>query len=84
MNNIDIYKGAFIEALEVDEGELSTLKYQSVANWDSVGHMGLIAALEQGFDIMMDMDDIINFSSFEEGINILKKYEIIIDIEVLN
>lgn len=51
------------------------LEYQSIGDWDSVGHMGLIAALEDAFDIMMDTDDIIDFSSFEKGKEILSKDE---------
>ena len=47
--------------------------------WDSVGHMTLVAALEDEFDIMMDTDDIIDFSSFEVGKQILKKYDVLID-----
>ena len=47
------------------------LEYQHVTSWDSVGHMGLIAAIEDAFDIMMDTDDIIDLSSFEKGKEIL-------------
>ena len=38
--------------------------------------MSLMAALEDAFDIMLDTDDIIDFSSFQKGKEILKKYEI--------
>ena len=38
--------------------------------------MSLIAALEDAFDIMFDTDDIIDFSSFSKGIEILKKYDV--------
>ncbi len=44
--------------------------------WDSIGHMSLVAALEEAFDIMMDTDDIIDLSSYEKGKEILKKYDI--------
>ena len=64
--NLEIYVSAFIEAFEVDEGEVVTLKYESIPAWDSVGHMVLMAALEEGFDIMLDMEDIIDFSDFEK------------------
>ena len=47
-----------------------------IENWDSIGHMQLMATLEDTFDIMMDTDDIIDFSSYEKGIEILKKYDI--------
>ena len=76
--NIEIYKKAFTESFEINEESLGTLEYQSIANWDSVGHMVLIAALEDGFDIMMEMDDIIDFSSFKKGKELLIKYDIIV------
>ena len=76
MANIDTYNNAFINALQVEEAELKGLEYQGVANWDSVGHMSLVAELEDAFDIMMDTDDIIDFSSYEKGIEILKKYDV--------
>ena len=76
--NLDIYVSAFVEAFEVDEGEVVTLKYESIPAWDSVGHMVLMAALEEGFDIMLDMEDIIDFSDFDKGKELLKKYDVAI------
>ena len=40
--------------------------------------MSLIAELEDTFEISMEMDDIIDFSSYNKGIELLKKYDIII------
>ena len=77
-SNLEIYKNAFIESFEITEKSLDSLEYQSIVNWDSVGHMSLMAALEDGFDIMMEMDDIIDFSSFKKGKELLKKYDIVI------
>ena len=76
MKNIKKYQQAFIEALEVNTEQLEGLVYQGVNSWDSVGHMGLIAALEETFDVMLDTDDIIDFSSYIKGIEILAKYDI--------
>lgn len=76
MTNLEKYKNAFIEALEITADKTAGLKYQDIETWDSVGHMGLVAAIEDAFDIMMDTDDIIDFNSFEKGIEILKKYDI--------
>ena len=73
MTNIEKYKNAFVEALGVKEEQVEGLEYQAITEWDSVGHMGLIAALEEAFDIMMDTDDIIDFSSYEKGKEILSK-----------
>ena len=71
MTNLEKYNQAFIESLEVTEDQLNGLQYQQIPNWDSVGHMGLIAAIEDAFDIMMDTDDIIDLSSYEKGKEIL-------------
>ena len=72
MNNTEKYNQAFIETLEIMEEQLKGLKYQDIEAWDSVGHMSLIAALEESFDIMMDTDDIIDLSSHEKGKEILQ------------
>lgn len=77
MTNLEIYNNAFLECIGVEEGKLAGLKYQEVETWDSVGHMALVAAIEDAFDIMMDTDDIIDFSSYEKGKEILSSnYEI--------
>jgi acyl carrier protein len=76
MGNNELYEQAFIEAFEVDKSKLFGLSYQSIPLWDSVGHMNLVAILEDLFDIMMETDDIINLSSYEKGKEILQKYNI--------
>ena len=76
MTNLEKYEIAFIEMFNVESTLLATLEYQSIQDWDSIGHMSLIAALEEAFDIMMDTDDIIDFSSFIKGMEILKKYDV--------
>ena len=73
MTNLEKYNKAFTETLEIGEDRLANLKYQGIEAWDSVGHMSLIAALEDAFDIMMDTDDIIDFNSYEKGKEILAK-----------
>lgn len=76
MTNREKYVNAFVEVMEVEPSEVEKLVYQEIDAWDSVGHMSLVAELEDAFDIMMDTDDIIDFSSFEKGIEILKKYNV--------
>ena len=76
MNNIQKYNKAFIESFAINEDALTALKYNSIPEWDSVGHMGLVSALEDIFDIMMEMDEIIDFSSYEKGKEIMQKYNI--------
>jgi acyl carrier protein len=76
MNNLEKYNNVFCENLNVTEDQLAGLKYQGTELWDSVGHMTLVAALEDAFDIMLDTDDIIDLSSYEKGQEILKKYDV--------
>ncbi len=73
MTNNEKYNKIFIDTFEITEEELPELKYQGIAAWDSVGHMNLIAALENEFEIMLDTDDVIDFSSYEKGKEILAK-----------
>lgn len=73
MSNLEKYDAAFMESLEITREKLEGLEYQQITSWDSVGHMGLVAALEDAFDIMMDTDDIIDLSSYEKGKEILSK-----------
>lgn len=73
MTNLEKYNQAFCTSFSITEKELPGLKYQDIQEWDSVGHMSLIAALEDAFDIMMETDDIIDFNSYEKGKEILAK-----------
>ena len=77
MANKDKYEKIFIKCFGLDKSKLKKdVKYDSIPKWDSVGHMNMIAKLEYEFNISMEMDDIIDFSSFRTGIKILKKYKI--------
>jgi acyl carrier protein len=77
LNNIDKYDKVFIECFSVDKAKLKkNLEYNSISQWDSVGHMSMIATLEEAFDVVFEMDDIIDFSSYNTGKEILKKYKI--------
>ncbi len=76
MDNSEKYDAAFVEGLGVSKEELPGLAYRAVPAWDSVGHMGLMALLEESFDIALEMDDILDFSSYEKGKEILAKYQV--------
>lgn len=67
MNNLEKYLKVFTKTFSINKSKLKKLKYQSIPEWDSVGHMSMIGALEETFKITMDMDDIIDFSSYEVG-----------------
>ena len=75
MNNLEKYKKAFMEVFEVDETALGgDFSSDTVEKWDSVSQMTLVTVLEESFDIMIDIDDIYELTSFDKGMEVLKKY----------
>ena len=80
MTNREKYNKVFIECFSVTEEVLNDeFVYQCIPAWDSVGHMGMIAGIEDTFENTMEMDDIVDFASYTVGIEKLKNYDI--DIE---
>ena len=79
MKNMEKYTQIFVEMFGKSADEVKNLHYQDIIKWDSVGHMTLVSSLEDTFDIMLETDDIIDFESYEKGIEILKKYNVDFD-----
>ena len=65
-----------MDTFQIGEDKLKSLKYNEIETWDSVGHMTLIAAVEEQFNITLSTDDIIDLSSYQKGKDILRKYNI--------
>lgn len=77
MTNLEKYNQAFIEVFGVNAEALNdNFTKDSVDGWDSVHQLNIIALLEESFDIMFDPEDIMGFTSYKAGREILKKYEI--------
>lgn len=66
-----VFRLSFALSGEVD---VATLEYRGAKEWDSLGHMQLVAAIENEFSIMMETDDILNMSSFDKAVEIVGKY----------
>lgn len=65
----------FITALALPpDTDFPSLAYRSVPQWDSVAHMSLIARLEAAFGVMLETDDVLDMSSFEECLRILARH----------
>ena len=68
------YKKAFIDGLSLtDNTDIERLEYNEIDEWDSIGHMTLVAEIEEKFNITFETDDIVNFSSYKKGKEILMK-----------
>lgn len=74
MTNIEKYNEAFVEVFGVDSAVLNdSFSKDSVESWDSVHQLNIIALLEESFDVMFDPEDIMEFTSYGKGREILKK-----------
>ncbi|GAA1029892.1 MULTISPECIES: acyl carrier protein [Amycolatopsis] len=72
----DKLKEVFIDALQLDDGvDVENLKYRDIEAWDSVGHMALIAAIEDEFEIEFDTDQVIDMSSFKVAVDMVKELQ---------
>ena len=56
---------AFVAALDLPaDSDVEALEIGKNPEWDSVGHMALVAELEDRFSIELETDDLIAISSF--------------------
>ena len=77
MENIRKYTQCFCEVFSWNtDFDVSTAKMGDTSDWDSVGHMELITEIEEKFGIELETEDILGFTSYTKGIEILNKYGI--------
>ena len=77
MNNIERLNKIFCEVFSVDESVLnSEFDNKSVEGWDSVRQLSLTTAVEDEFEIMLDAEDILEFTSYDNAKKVLAKYEV--------
>lgn len=77
MENIEKYNNAFVEVFGAKADELNDqYRKETVASWDSVHQLGLVAQFEEAFDIMFDPEDIMELTSYAKGKEILAKYDV--------
>ena len=76
MSNIDKLKQAFVEGLEIPIEDVENAIMENTDKWDSIGQMSLIAMIEDEFGIELEPDEVMQFSSFAAGVEILKHHDI--------
>lgn len=76
MGNIEKLKEAFVEGLEIPVEEVENATMESVGKWDSIGQMSLIAIIEDAFGVEFEPDEVMRFTSFAAGVDILKNHNI--------
>lgn len=76
MSNIEKLKEAFVEGLEIPMEEVETASMESIDKWDSIGQMSLVAIIEDAFGFEFEPDEVMQFTSFAAGVDILKNHNI--------
>ena len=73
---IEDYNRTFAEVFNLTNQSLEMLEYKQTDGWDSVGHMSLIAAIENKFGVSLKTEDFLRFHSYNMGLEILSSYGI--------
>jgi acyl carrier protein len=76
MTPYEKYDKIFIEILSADNNKLHSISRQNHHAWDSLAHMSLIAKIEECFNCRFVFEDIVSFTSYQAGIDILKKKDV--------
>ena len=76
MTNLEKYQNAFVEGLELPCESVESATMDTVERWDSIGQMSLMASIEDEFQIELEPDEIIAFTSYQAGLDILRKRNI--------
>ena len=72
MTNLEKYRQAFAEAFEVQPEETDAFVMGETEAWDSIGHMSLVASLEDAFGFELEPQEILAITSFEAGKKVLE------------
>jgi acyl carrier protein len=68
---------AFRIALELPpETELTKLAYGEHPHWDSIGHMALVAEIEDAYGVMLETGDVLDLSSYAKAVELLERLEV--------
>ena len=77
MENLKKYNEIFTEVFGVKPEALdASFCKENVAAWDSVHQLNLVTLAEETFDVMLDPEDILGFTSYEAGKEILRRQDV--------
>lgn len=77
MTNLEKLNSIFCEVFSVETRALNEdFNNTTVDGWDSVHQLSLTSSIEDEFDIMLDAEDILEFTSYDNAKTILAKYDI--------
>ena len=79
MTNLEKYDMLFMDMVKLPKEQLPGLQYNRHKLWDSLGHMDLMSSMEEAFGIQLSTLDVMEFSTYERGKEVLAKYGVEIE-----
>ena len=77
MNLTDRVRATIASTLKVPRDTITaTLRDEDLPEWDSMGHVNLMMALEQTFDLYLEVDDFEGLKSVPAILDFLAKHEV--------
>lgn len=71
--NLEKLQAAFLKGLNLSSIEqLPALRLKESPNWDSVGHIALIAEIEDTFGLDLEVEDMFEITTFDAAIDVLR------------
>ena len=68
-------KSIVVDTLQIQVSDYNEdLAAGDIPQWDSIGHVNLLMAVEQGFEIALDVTDAIDIESVADLQDMVKKY----------
>lgn len=65
-------ESVFRRSLELPQDtNVESLEYRQIMQWDSIGHMALVAEIESEFGVMFSTDQVLALSSFSKAKELL-------------
>jgi acyl carrier protein len=71
---LDTLRSAFRDGLALPRGfDATRAETATLAQWDSVGHLQLVIAIEDAFGVRLAPADVVELTSFPRAVEILKR-----------
>ena len=74
MNNEEKYAAILAETLLLDAENVRSATVESTVEWDSIGKLNMVTALEDAFGIEFEAEDVMQFNSYADGLAILRRH----------
>jgi len=67
-------RSVFVTAFELSpDDDVENLRHRDHPRWDSIGHLSLVVAIEDEFEVELDSNQLIGISTFDAALATLRE-----------